>query len=83
MQLKSEPHQLVTVEGNGLWELFERAKYLGRELKEIILFITFSMLLIIGISLLPESPVPVQEQQLQQQYIYNISSSSVWSHYIN
>lgn len=80
MQLKSDPNQLVTVEDNDLQELFYKAKYLGNELKEIILFIAFSMLLIIGISLLPESPVTVQEQQVQKQYIYYQASSIDWSH---
>lgn len=73
MQRKSEIPQLVTVEGNDLpefmspvnsleiKELMDKAKYLGQELKEIILFITLSILLLIGISLLPQSPVPVLE----------------------
>ena len=73
MQRKSEIPQLVTVEGNNLpefmspvnsleiKELMDKAKYLGQELKEIILFITLSILLLIGISLLPQSPAPVRE----------------------
>lgn len=73
MQWKSKPPQSITVEGHNLpdfmlsvkslemKELTVRVKYLGRELKEIILFIALSMLLLIGISLLPESPVPVGE----------------------
>jgi len=69
MQRKSESSQTVSVEGNNLpdfmfpvnsleiKELLDRAKYLGRELKEIIIFVTLSILLLTGISLLPQSPV--------------------------
>lgn len=93
MQLKSKPPQPVAVEGNDLPNfmfpvnslevkgLLESAKYLGRELKDVILFIALSMLLLLGISLLPESSVPVQEehqQQVQQLYVHYQSSTTDW-----
>lgn len=68
MQRESEPSQ-VAVGGNILLnfmfsinsfqikKLMKRAKQFGSELKELIIFIVLSMLLLTGISLLPNSPV--------------------------
>ncbi|HBV85778.1 hypothetical protein [Desulfosporosinus sp.] len=68
MQGRIKPPQTATVEGTHLhnfmfrinsverMELVDKVKYLGHELKELIIFIALSTLLLLGISLLPKSP---------------------------
>lgn len=92
MQQKSRLSQSVTIEGNNLMDfmcsvnslelkglLYITKKWVC-EYKLVILFIALSMLLLIGISLLPKSPIPLEEE-VQQKYIHYQTVNIDWLHY--